>query len=394
MQQADFENELTQLSHQQRGDEAAFHRKYEDAVESVKADLGDHHPLWIDGEWVETDSQFQVVSPGNLDREIGTFASGGEAEVEAAVAAAADAFDDWRTDWERRVEIMREAAEIMRERKFELGAIMSLENGKNRAEAMADVDEAIDFLRFYSRELERNEGYEYDTGEPTPGEHTRNLLKPYGVFGIVSPFNFPLAILTGMTTGALVTGNTVVVKPASTTPLIAHAFLDILTEAGIPDGVINVVTGGGRAVGEPLTEHEDVAGVAFTGSREVGLSIQRTFAEEGKRGPVIAELGGKNPVIVSEQADLEKAVNGVLMGAFSFSGQKCSATSRVYVHESLAEEFTNRLVAATENLPVGLPEDEETIVSPIIDQASVERYQDICETAREVGTVHTGGHLV
>jgi 1-pyrroline-5-carboxylate dehydrogenase len=395
MQPAPFQNELTFETHRQDGTLDEFHRLYEDAIASVKAELDRFHPLWIDGRSVESDERFTVTSPGDPDLTIGEFAAADAEAVDDAVRAADEAFEEWRTAQpSTRVELFRDAVERLRSRKFELAATISLENGKNRTEAMADVDEAIDFLRFYSRELERNEGYEFDTGEPTPGQHCTNALQPYGVFGIVAPFNFPLAILSGMTAGAVITGNAVVVKPASATPLIAHKFVEILTDAGLPDGVINLVTGGGRAVGQPLVEHEDVAGIAFTGSREVGLDIQRTFRELGKRGPVIAELGGKNSVVVTATAELDEAVSGVTMGAFSFSGQKCSATARVYVHEDVFDAFTERVIAETEKLPIGRPEEKETVVSPVIDDRAVDRYVDICERARADGTIRTGGAVV
>lgn len=395
MKPVPFENELTFDTHQQNGTVNQFHRAYEDAIVSVHAEVGTSHPLWIGGQPVETDEQFPVTSPGDLDLIIGEFAAADSDTVNHAVQVAVEAFEDWRTTpWNTRVEIFRDAAERVRTRKFELAATITLENGKNRIEAMADVDEAIDFLRFYSRELERNDGYTFDTGEPTPGQHCRNVLRPYGVFGVVAPFNFPLAIFTGMTTGAVITGNTAVVKPASATPLIAHKFVEILTDAGIPDGVVNLVTGGGRSVGQPLIEHEDVAGVVFTGSRDVGRTIQRTFHDLGKRGPVIAELGGKNPVIITSCADLDKAVSGVMMGAFSFSGQKCSATARVYVHEDIFDSFTERLVEKTADLPVRPPEEREAIISPVIDDSALNRYRDICDRARADGTVRTGGEVV
>jgi len=391
----EFENELTLLTYQQDGTEDEFHEAYETAVESVKADLGQSHALRIDGDHVETEDRFEVTSPGNFDLEIGEFAAGGEADVDTAVTAATEAFPEWEhRNITARTDIFQDAAERMRERKFKLAATMSLENGKNRTEAMADVDEAIDFLRFYSRELERSDGYRFDTGQPTPTQHTTNLLRPYGVFGVVAPFNFPLAILAGMTTGAMLTGNTVVAKPASATPLIAHKYADILADAGLPDGVFNLVTGGGSAVGQPLTEHEDVAGVAFTGSREVGLGIEQSFRERGKRGPVIAELGGKNPVIVSDKADLDGAVEGVTMGAFSFSGQKCSATSRVYVDEAIYDEFTDKLVNRTEQLGIGRGEHRNTVVNPVIDDSALDRYRTITEHARNEGTIQTGGSVV
>jgi 1-pyrroline-5-carboxylate dehydrogenase len=283
---------------------------------------------------------------------------------------------------------------MMRDRKFELAATISLENGKNRTEAMADVDEAIDFLEFYSKQYESSNGYDFDTGEPTPGQYTRNLLRPYGVFAVVSPFNFPMAIFVGMTAGALITGNTVVAKPASTTPLIAHKCAEIFTGAGLPKGVLNLVTGSGRDVGQPLIEHKDVSGVAFTGSRSVGRFIQETFFEQEKHGPVIAELGGKNPVIVSDSAKLDDAVEGVMKGAFSFSGQKCSATSRVYVQEDIVDDFTNQLVDKAEDLAIGQSTERETFISPVINESAIESYKEICERAADQGTVRTGGNVV
>lgn len=390
-----FENELTVLKHEQSGTMEAFHGKYEEAVSAVLSTLGASHPLRIGGKSIDTDSTFTVTSPGDHEIAIGTFAAGNADHVDKAVATASRTFDEWSTtSYHERADHISTAATELADRKYELAATMTLENGKNRFEAMADVDEAIDFLRFYARELRRNDGYRIDTGEPTPEQHCSNHLRPYGVFGVIAPFNFPLAILAGMTTGAIVTGNTAVVKPASATPLIAHAFLDVLEDIGLPDGVVNLVTGGGRTVGQPLTDHEDVAGVVFTGSRAVGRSIQHTFLESGKSGPVIAELGGKNPVMVAESADLEKAVPGVLFGAFGFSGQKCSATARIYVHESLAEDFTDRLVEETENLVIHPPDHPDALIAPIIDDSALDRYQTICLTAQEVGTVETGGTTV
>jgi len=390
-----FENELTYLSHQQNDTVDAFHRKYDDALDHVTRELGDSHPLWIDGAAVETDGTFAVTSPGNVDRLVGRFAAGTPDDVDRAVAVADRAFDSWRhTSPAERADLFEAAADRLRGRKYELAATITVENGKNRTEAMADVDEAIDFLRFYAREIDRHDGYAFDTGEPTPGQHCRNALRPYGVFGVVSPFNFPLAILAGMTSGALLAGNTAVVKPASATPLVAHKFVEVLAEAGIPDGVVNLVTGSGEAVGAPLVEHEDVAGVVFTGSRAVGRDIEETFRALGKRGPVIAELGGKNAVVVTAEADLEGAASGVAMGAFSFSGQKCSATSRVYVEERVFDEFTERLVERTEDLAVGRPSDSKTVVSPVVDDRAVDRYFEVCDRVEDVGRILTGGDLV
>jgi len=390
-----FKNELTVQNHIDEDTVDEFHSAYESALDDVRSDFGKSHPLWINGSAIETDETFTVVSPADTDQVLGEFAAGDETDVDEAVSAANTAFEAWKeTSWEQRTEIFREAADIIQNRKYEITALMAYENGKNRTEAIAEVDEAIDFLRYYSHELEQNEGYNAEVREPTPGQRCVSDLQPYGVFGVVAPFNFPFAILVGMTTAALITGNTAVVKPASTTPLVAHKFFEILREAGIPDGVANLVTGSGRDVGQPMIEHEDITGFVFTGSRKVGMEIQQTFDEMGKHGPVIAELGGKNPVIVSESADISKAVSGVKFGAFSFSGQKCSATSRVYVHEDVVDEFTEQLIEETKELTVGKPERKETVVSPLIDESAIERYDDICRSAKEDGTIRCGGNRV
>ena len=388
-----FENELTVETHRRNGGVAEFHRAYEDAIEAVEGRLGETHPLVIDGDAMWTDGGFTVRSPGDLDRVIGEFAAGDAAAVDRAVDTATGRSDEWRaTSVADRVEIFRRAAEIVRDRKYELAAVLTLEAGKNRTEAMAGVDEGIDFLRFYSREVDRHDGYRVDTGEPTPGQRCENRRVPFGTFGVVGPFNFPFAIFVGMTTAAAITGNTVVAKPASATPLIAHEFVEILSEAGVPDGVVNLVTGSGSAVGGPLVNHEGIDGIAFTGSRAVGREIQRTFVDQP--GPVVAELGGKNPVIVTEHADVERAVSGVAKGAFGFAGQKCSATSRVYVHEGVIDSFTRELVRTAQELGVRPPEEAEAFVSPVIDDDALARYRQICETAREDGTVRTGGTVV
>lgn len=392
---APLENELTYHRAIWDDNEEKFHDQYEAAIEAVRSDLGDEYAHRIGGSTVTSAETFEVTSPGDRDLVIGEFPKGSEDEVDKAVANAVETFQTWRqTPWDERVSLFNEAADLMSERKYDLAALLTLENGKNRTEAMADVDEAIDFLRYYSDELERNEGYISDRGEPVPGEHCRNILRPYGVFGVIAPFNFPCAIMTGMTAGAIITGNTAVVKPAEATPAIAHAVVDILEDAGLPDGVVNLVTGDGSGVGAPIVEHPDVDGIVFTGSRAVGRGIQETFFEEGKTGPVLAELGGKNPVIVTENADLEKAISGVSYGAFGFSGQKCSATSRVYVDESVYDEFVERLAAEAESIPDRPPEHREAVVSPVIDAKALARYRRICREAKNLGTIEAGGEVV
>ena len=394
MQSVAFENELTVETHRQNGTLETFHDNYEAAVESVRAWLGGSHPHIVGSDRRMNEETFVVTSPGERSLAIGEFPAGQPEDVDADVKAARQAFEAWSARPVRdRVDVFREAAGLMRDRKYRLAAVLTLENGKNRMEAMADIDEGIDFLRFYAREFERHDGYRFETGEPTPGQRCRNRLEPFGVFGVIGPFNFPFAIFAGMATGAMITGNTVVAKPASTTPLIAHRVVDLLAEAGLPDGVFNLVTGSGRAVGESIVTQEAVAGIAFTGSRAVGRSIQQTFLEQDKSGPVIAEMGGKNPVIVTANADRANAVSGVKHGAFGFSGQKCSATSRVYVHEELFERFTDELVEATEQLSIVPPDQREAYLAPLIDEAALERYRRVCDLAREVGTIRTGGSV-
>ena len=395
MDAASFRNENTVLRHQHDETMEQFHQSFDQAVETVSDELGETHPLWINGDPIHVEGSFTVRNPGNLSEAIGTFPAAREEEVDLAVRAAVDAFRKWRqTDWRDRVKFVRRAADIAVERKYTLSATLTLENGKNRFEAMADIDEGIDFLRFYAQEIERNAGYLVDTGEPTPGQHCNNRLVPFGVFGVIGPFNFPFAILLGMTTGAVITGNTAVIKPASQTPLIAHKAYELFAEAGMPDGVVNLVTGGGKEVGGPLVEHEEVDGVVFTGSRAVGRSIEATFLEQEKHGPVIAELGGKNPVIVTANADLNGAVSGVKNGAFGFSGQKCSATARVYVHEDLFDRFVSQLVEETEDLVIERPQAKDAFISPIIDTNALDRYREICTTAHKDGEIRTGGEII
>ena len=211
--------------------------------------------------------------------------------------------------------------DLISKRKFELGAWISYENGKNRYEAIADVDEAIDFIRYYSEEMDRNSGFIIRTKDADTNERSKSLMKPYGVWAVIAPFNFPFAILVGMSIAALITGNTVILKPASDTPIIGTLFVEIMKEAGLPDGVLNLVTGSGRKIGKAIIASHDVAGIVFTGSKMAGYKIMEQSRTIRPR-PIIAELGGKNPVVVTENADIDKAAEGIIKGAFGYSGQK------------------------------------------------------------------------
>jgi 1-pyrroline-5-carboxylate dehydrogenase len=269
---------------------------------------------------------------------------------------------------------------------------MTFENGKNRFEAMGDVDEAIDFMRFYAIQLEKNKGFCKDTAHPNPHEKTRTMMKPYGVWGIISPFNFPSAIAIGMTTGALITGNTVVLKPASAAPLSSFYFVNFLFSK-IPDGAINFVTGSGNSVGKTLIESNDVNGIAFTGSKEVGMRGFQEFTKTSTK-PFISEMGGKNPVIVSKNADLDKASEGIMNAAFGFGGQKCSACSRVYVQYDVADQFVSKIVEKTKKLRIGMPWQKDVFLGPVINTDAITKFTNAVNLAKHDGKILTGGNIL
>jgi RHH-type proline utilization regulon transcriptional repressor/proline dehydrogenase/delta 1-pyrroline-5-carboxylate dehydrogenase len=367
---------------------AANRDKMQQAIAKVRGELGRHAPLWIDGHAVETSEQIVSVNPSRRREVIGTSASASHSDVERAVAAARRAFPAWsaKTAAER-AELLRRVARHLRDRRFELAALMVLEAGKPWREADADVAEAIDFCEFYA---DGAEALASPHGVDVPGEENRFEFLPRGVAAVIAPWNFPLAILAGMTTAALATGNTVVMKPAEQTPLVAAQLLDAFIAAGFPPGVVNYLPGAGETAGAALVDHPDVALVAFTGSRAVGLAINRRAAEVSAAGGrfvkrVIAEMGGKNAIVVDDDADLDEAVLATVGSAFSFQGQKCSACSRVIVVASIYDTFLTRLVEATRSLKVGPADDAATDVGPLIDEESQSRVLRTIAAARQRG---------
>jgi len=390
-----FYNEATWLRMSGEGRSEEFHRSYERALSEVRTKLGGRHPLYIGGDAVYSEAgEFVDRSPIDTNLVIGYFQKGQREHVRRAIQAAKESFESWRfRSWEERVRIIRRAAELMSRSKFTLSAIISLENGKNRFEAAADVDEAIDFLRYYSYLVERERGFTYEMGSLYPGEKAISVMKPSGVWGVISPFNFPVAITVGMSSAALVTGNTVVLKPASDTPYVALKYYEILMEAGLPDGVINYVTGPGEAVGDEFSENADLAGIAFTGSWDVGSKLYARFSATAPR-PFIAEMGGKNATIVTSNADLDKAVDGVIRGAFGFGGQKCSATSRVLVHRQVKDRFVSKLVEKLGELKIGDPTERDVFLGPLINEAAVNKFEKYAEMARRDGKLLFGGRRI
>lgn len=390
-----FQNENTIGRYKASGKEDEFHSSYEKAVEQIRKELGKTYPLIIGGRDVSSsEGTFDDVSPWDLTLVVGRFQRGSRNDARNAIAAAREAFQVWSlVPYQERARIYKNAADIVSAEKFKLAAEMTFENGKNRFEAVADVDEAIDFMRFYSEEIEKNNGYEIETGRVLPNEHTKSVLKPYGVWSVIAPFNFPLAIATGMSVGASITGNAIVLKPATDTPLLSYELCRILERAGLPRGVYNYVTGPGSTVGAELTENPDIDGVVFTGSWDVGSRSLAAFERVSPR-PFIAEMGGKNATIVTEKADIEKAVEGVMRGAFGFGGQKCSACSRVYVAEKVKENFLRRLVEKTAQLKVGDPTLRDTFLGPLINENAFENYKRYVAEARSGGKIAFGGNLV
>ncbi|MCE9528570.1 MAG: L-glutamate gamma-semialdehyde dehydrogenase [Planctomycetales bacterium] len=359
-----------------------------EALAIVKGRLGRDCPLIIGGQPVETAEKMQSRDPSLRSRVLGTFSLAGREHAAAAVTAAKGAQPAW---WaigaEARAEYLRQAAEEMRRRLFELAAWEVYETGKGWREATADVDEAIDFCEFYAAEAIRLQDA---GGVDVPGEENRFEYIPRGVTAVIAPWNFPLAILTGMTTAALATGNTVVMKPAEQSSIVGSLLMEIFLEVGIPAGVLNYLPGRGEVAGAALVEHPDVAIIVFTGSRQVGLAINAAAAQAYTRGVVnvkrvIAEMGGKNAIIVAADADLDEAVAGVMKSAFGYQGQKCSACSRAIVMAEVYDNFLSRLVEATKSLKLGPADDPATSVGPIIDDESLSRIKSYIEIGKQEG---------
>jgi len=378
-----------------RADNEELHALYEAGLAKAKGRLGAYHRNFVDGRERDGDGSFEVRSPIDTDILVGTFAKGTRKDVGDAIAAARRAQPAWfRLGWEQRLEILKGAAELISERQMEYGGLMAIEVGKTRIEALGEVEEAADLIRYYARTAEDNAFYDHPMDNlGDAAVHTRSILRPHGVFAVISPFNFPMALAVGPTCAAMMAGNTVILKPASASAMTAIAILEAYRDAGVPDGVFNLVMGPGSTVGAELQENQGIDGIVFTGSYEVGFDIFRNFSKRYPR-PCIVEMGGKNPAIVLKSADLEEAAEGVMRASFGFGGQKCSANSRVYVERPVHDEFIRQLVGKTEKLVVGDPLPRPAFLGPVIDQAAVDRHQRAVAEARRDGIVYTGGeHL-
>ncbi|WP_042352002.1 L-glutamate gamma-semialdehyde dehydrogenase [Bacillus massiliigorillae] len=367
---------------------------YLEGLEEVKSYLGQEYDLLINGERVKAEEKIVSYNPADKQEVIGTVSKANRELAEQAIVAASEAFESWRkVKPESRADILFRAAAIIRRRKHEFSALLTKEAGKPWNEADGDTAEAIDFMEFYARQiLKMKNGISV---ESRPGEHNQYQYVPLGVGIIISPWNFPLAIMAGTTVAAIVSGNTVVLKPASTTPIVAAKFVEVMVEAGLPAGVLNFVPGSGAEVGDYLVDHPKTRFISFTGSRDVGMRIYER-ASKVQKGQiwlkrVIAEMGGKDTIVVDREANLDLAAESIVKSAFGFSGQKCSACSRAVVVEEVYEEVLARVVQLTKQLRVGNPEAKEHFMGPVIDASAYKKVMHYIEIGKKEGRLMAGG---
>ena len=375
-----------------------LHTKYEGVLANIRTQIGRDQPMFIAGDDVLASAKFEDRSPINTDWLLGTFQEGDVEHAQNALDAARNAAPQWSsTPWQERVRLMRKAAGEIEKRLFEIAAVVSLEVGKNRMEALGDVAEAIDLIHYACDQMEANNGYEVQMGaDPLKGYQASNLsvLRPYGVWVVISPFNFPFVLTAGPVGAALVAGNTVVMKPATDTPWSSRLLAECIRDAGLPDGTINYVTGPGRTLGQGLIDSPEVDGITFTGSYDVGMNIYRTFASGRYPRPTILEMGGKNPSIVSRNADLERAAAGIVRSAFGLQGQKCSANSRIYVEQPVYDALVKMLVERTSALEIGDPTVRSVFLGPVVNHNAYRDFKAFSEELSEAGEILTGGHVL
>ncbi|MDQ6620945.1 MAG: aldehyde dehydrogenase family protein [Pseudomonadota bacterium] len=380
---------------------AELHERFEDAATRIRDHLGAEHAMWIGGRNERAAQRFESRTPIDHRIVLGRFQSGAAEHAVAAVTAAAQAQAQWsRVPWAERVATLRGAVALIEERVFYLAAVLALEVGKNRMEALGEVQETADFIRYYCDQAEEHGGWVRTMQrDPLPGFASENtsVLKPYGVWVVIAPFNFPFALAGGPAGAALLAGNTVVLKAASATPWSGRLLADVFRDAGVPAGAFNYVTGPGGSIGEALVRDPRVGGVTFTGSYEVGMHLYRLVAQASHPRPCIAEMGGKNAAIVTRHAHIADAALGVMRSAFGLSGQKCSACSRVYVERSVFNDFLADLHQWTAALKIGDPLSREHWMGPVINASALARYEDAVSEIRALGPagaiVHGGERL-
>ena len=375
-------------------DNEELHREYDAGIEEAKAQLGATIPVVVNGEERPGEGTYELRSPIDSDILLARISQATREDVEEAIAAAKASALEWdRLGWQKRVDIINNAADLISERRSVLSAMMAMEVGKNRLEALGDVEETADLMRWNAKEMADHDGFKVPMQSMGAKGDYYDVMRPYGVWAVISPFNFPMALSGGPSSGALVAGNAVVFKPAHQGALLGYKLYEIYRDAGVPAGAFHFLPGRGSIVGDAIVHHPDVGGITFTGSYEVGMSIYRTFASDFPK-PVICEMGGKNPAIVTKHADLDKATDGVMRSAFGFGGQKCSANSRVYVEREVYDDFVDLLKEKTERIAVGDPLDRDVYLGPVINESAVETFERAVEEAKKSGRVITGGERI
>ena len=369
-------------------------QKMQAALEEVKSQFDRTYDLYINGQEIETGDILKSYNPCQKDQVVGSFHKAGNDDVKTAIAAAEKAFESWRfVAPEKRADYLFKAAAVMRRRQFELSAWMVYETGKSWAEADGDSAEAIDFLEFYAREMLRYAEKQPIT--PIAGEENEMIYIPLGVGAIIPPWNFPLAILAGMSSAAIVSGNCILLKPASDSPTIGQKFVEIMQEVGLPAGVLNYIPGSGSVIGDTIVTHPKIRFITFTGSKEVGLRINELAAKPQKGQiwikRVVAEMGGKDAIIVDSEANLDEAVEAVASSTFGYQGQKCSACSRAIVDESLYDEFLEKLVERTRKITMGEVENPDHFMGAVINKSAQEKALKYIESGKKDGRLLHGG---
>ena len=373
-------------------DDDELQASYTAASASVRSELGATHPIRV-GDDERVGPTFTTTSPVDTSVEIGQFTIADRGDVADAIAAARGAQPAWAARaWQARCEILDLAADLISERSVRDGAALAWENGKSRLEAIGEVEETADLIRYYTHAMREHDGFAVPMERFSESERTSDVMRPYGVWAVIGPFNYPSALIGGPAGAALVAGNTVITKPSEIGSYSGHLVYRAFVDAGVPRGAINIVTGGAD-VGAALVEHPDLDGVTFTGSSEVGMSILRAVTTNHPK-PAICEMGGKNPVIVTATADLDLAVEGTARSAFGFGGQKCSAASRVYVDRAVADEFVERLVARTAAIPRTSPLEPGGFLSPVVDVKALARFDAVVAEIRATGDLLVGGERV
>jgi 1-pyrroline-5-carboxylate dehydrogenase len=375
-------------------DNEELQRSYDEAAERVRGELGASYPVIVNGEERWRDDVYAEPSPIDKDLIIGRFSQATVQDVQDAVAAAKAYSLEWdRIGWRSRVQILRNVADVMENRLFDLAAMMAFEVGKNRLEALGDVQETAELIRWNCDEVEKHDGFRTPmSGMGAAGEYY-DVMRPYGVWAVISPFNFPMALAGGPASGALVAGNAVVLKPSNQGALLGYKLYECLRDGGVPAGAFHLVIGRGVLAGDALWKHPDVGGITFTGSYPVGMDIYKHFASNVPK-PVICEMGGKNPTIVTRHADLDKATDGVIRSAFGFGGQKCSACSRVFVEREVYDDFVATLKTKAEKIKVGNPVERDVYLGPVINEAALDTFEEASGEARKNGTIVTGGQRI